>query len=119
VIPKIGQDANSIIALAEVLKKIGYKVHLTLISLLKREATIRAIYRYNESKRYVPLGLIFDGYGNDPCLTYYLIKNKMPDLFESYGAISTNIEKGGNPFTVDIKGENPANVYEIKENVLI
>jgi len=56
VIPTIGQNPKSIIDLANALKNnYGYKVHLILVSLSKREATIRAIYRFAKTKRYVPL----------------------------------------------------------------
>ena len=119
VVPKIGQSPKGIISLAETLKKVGYDVHLTLISLLKRDATIRAIHRFHETKRYVPLGLIFDGYGNDPCLTYHVIKNKLPALFASFGAISTSVPRGKEPFSIDLTGDNPASLFTFKENTLI
>ncbi|HWV67358.1 zeta toxin family protein, partial [Chitinophaga sp.] len=97
VFPKIGQDVNGIIDLAKFLYSRKYEVHLTLVSLLRQKATIRAIHRYYETKRYVPIGLIFDGYGNDPCLTYYLIKNRLYDFISSYGAISTDVPMGQLP----------------------
>lgn len=119
VLPKIGQNPGAIIALSNTLRDVGYTVHLTLISLLKRESAIRAVYRFNETKRYVPLGLIFDGYGNDPSLCYYLLKSRFKEVFESFGVISTNVAKGEDPITIDIEGEhNPALFYEIKENTL-
>jgi len=119
VIPKIGQNASSILQLTEKLTDLGYQVHLTLVSLLKREATIRAVHRFYETKRYVPLGLIFDGYGNDPCLTYHLLKNRMPERFVSFGAISTNVPKGDKPFSIDLTKGNPAEQFEYRKNVLI
>lgn len=119
VVPKIGQNPRGIISLAETLKKVGYVVHLTLVSLLKREAAIRAIHRFHETKRYVPLGLIFDGYGNDPCLTYHVIKNKLPTLFDSFGAISTDVPRGKEPFSIDLTGDNPARLFTYQENRLI
>jgi predicted kinase len=119
VIPKIGQKPQAIIQLANVLKKAGYDVHLMGISLLKREATIRAIYRFHETQRYVPLGLIFDGYGNDPCLTYHVLKNKANALFTSFGAISTNVKRGESPVSIDLTGNNPARLYPFVENILI
>jgi hypothetical protein len=119
VIPKIGQKPKAIIELANVLKKAGYDVHLMGISLLKREATIRAIYRFHETQRYVPLGLIFDGYGNDPCLTYHVLKNKANALFASFGAISTNVKRGESPVSIDLTGNNPASLYPFVENILI
>jgi hypothetical protein len=76
VIPKVGQDPGGIIKMADSLAKAGYEVHLTLISLKRREATIRALYRFHNTRRYVPLGYVFDQVGNDPLLTYYIVKEK-------------------------------------------
>jgi len=117
--PKIGQDINRIIDLAKFLHSRKYEVHLTLVSLLRQKATIRAIHRYYETKRYVPIGLIFDGYGNDPCLTYYVVKNKLYNFISSYGAISTDVPKGQLPYCIDLLYDNPAKLFEFRENVLI
>lgn len=119
VIPKIGHDAKSILALAASMNDVGYECHLTLVSLLKRESTIRAIHRFYETKRYVPLGLIFDGYGNDPCLTYHLLKNKAFEAFKSFGAVSTNVPMGHEPVCIDFTEGNPAGAYGFDENILI
>lgn len=116
VIPKIGQNPASIISLANALKQTnGYEVHLILVALSKRDATIRAIKRYAQTKRYVPLGLIFDGYGNDPSHCYYYIRCKHGDVFKSTGALST-----ADPqiYHVDVKGESPVLKYEYKEIIL-
>ncbi len=116
IIPRIGQTPQSIIDLANVLKnKNGYKVHLVLVSLSKRDATIRAAVRYHKSKRYVPLGLIFDGYGNDPSLCYYFLRSKRTDLFESFGAIST---LKSTPECVDKVGKTPASMYRYNDLTL-
>jgi dephospho-CoA kinase len=95
VIPKIGHNVQSLIALAESIKDLGYKeIHLVLVSLDRRIATTRALLRFKKSKRYVPLSLIFDGYGNEPILTYYRIKEKniKSNLFESVGKLSNDVE---------------------------
>lgn len=118
-LPKIGQDVNAIRDLAAFLYGKEYEVHLTLVSLLRQKATVRAIHRYHKTKRYVPIGLIFDGYGNDPCLTYYLIKNKLYDFISTYGAISTDVPKGQLPYCIDLLNDNPARLFEFRGNVLI
>lgn len=123
VIPKIGQSPKSILKLAETLKnKNGYDVHLILIELMKRDATIRAIKRYYKTKRYVPLGLIFDGYGNDPCMCYYYLRSKYVDTFKSFGSLSTDIPFGTNPICSDFLKEspvlNPNLNYEQKKLIL-
>lgn len=110
VIPTIGQNPVDIIDLAEALKnKDGYKVHLVLVFVRKKEATIRAIKRYHKSKRYVPLGLIFDWYGNDPSHSYYYLRCKRPSLFESFGVVSTeNLP----PEHTDLVGNSPVFRYK-------
>lgn len=115
VIPKIGQDVESILTMCNSLKEKGYKVHLTLISLYRKEATIRALHRFNETGRYVPLGLIFDGYSNDPCLSYYRLKNMMPDVISSFGAISTDVPKGEPYKLIDVNGDNPARLFQAQQ----
>ncbi len=115
IIPKIGNNPESIIKLTKALKdKKGYETHLILVSLPKKEATIRAIYRYASSKRYVPLGLIFDGYGNDPSLCYYYLRCKYENLFSSFGVVSTNAA----PVYNDLKGNSPVNKYPFKDSIL-
>lgn len=100
VIPKIGHNLNAVNKLGEVLTTFGYETHLICVNLNRRKATIRAINRFMESGRYVPLGLIFDGYANDPLNTYFLLKDKI-DLdnvyYDSFGLISTDVKYGENP----------------------
>lgn len=100
VIPKIGHDKKSILDLAKYFKDFGYSVHLILVSLDRREATIRAYKRFIKTKRYVPLAIIFDVYANDPILTYYRIKNE--ECFDSYSKVST---KDVTPLLIE-KSEN-------------
>jgi hypothetical protein len=116
VIPRIGQNPKGIVDLAKTLKETnGYKVHLVLVSLSKREATVRAVYRFAETNRYVPLGLIFDGYGNDPSHCYFYLKAKFSDLFESMGAVSTH----GKPLKhIDSQGNSPVSKYPFNDVIL-
>ncbi len=106
VIPKIGHRPSKILTLAETLHNDwNYKVNLTLVSLDRQKATIRAYNRFKKTKRYVPLSLIFDGYANDPILTYYRIKNNK--LFTSYGKLSTD----GDTSIVEASKGNPAKLF--------
>lgn len=89
VIPKIGNDKESILELAEYFKSYSYTVHLVLVSLDRVDSTKRAFNRFMETDRYVPLSLIFDMYSNEPILTYYRIKNN--SFFDSFGKISTKM----------------------------
>jgi Zeta toxin len=113
VIPKIGHDKDSIIELVIKLKEVyNYEVHLTLVSLDKRKATIRALKRFQETKRYVPLSYIYDTYGNEPILSYYRIKREATHLFKSIGKISTDVPIG-NPYVfIENIGDNPSLLYK-------
>lgn len=109
-IPKIGHNHKSILSFSKTLKEaFNYKIHLILVALDRRKATIRAIKRYLETGRYVPIGLIFDGYANDPILTYYRLKNlnAQNNIFETFCAISTDVEFGTSPIIVDSMGNSP------------
>lgn len=95
IIPKIGYNAESIYKFAKFLNiDCGYKVHLLLVSLDRKQATQRAYERYKKTKRYVPLSLIFDSYANDTILTYYRLRTntKYSKAFKSFGKISTDVE---------------------------
>lgn len=93
VIPKIGQDFEDLRKFRSALKQAGYKVHLTATLLTREIATARALHRFLQTGRYVPLGLIFDGYANDPLMNYY--RERVASVtgadsdWESFGAIST------------------------------
>jgi hypothetical protein len=115
IIPRIGQNPVSLIELATALKtKNGYKIHLVLVSLSKREATIRAVYRFADSNRYVPLGLIFDGYGNDHSHCYYYLRCKYDTLFKSFGVVATS----GKPAVyTDCKRDSPVLKYKNKVTI--
>lgn len=116
VIPTIGQNPSKIVALTDSLKeRWNYEVHLILISISKKNATIRAIRRFAKSKRYVPIGLIFDGYGNDPSLCYYYLRSKHEAHFASFGAVSTEEARS---YCVDSKKKTPAMKYPIKDIAL-
>lgn len=118
VIPTIGNHTESLLKMITALKSMDYQVHLTLVALPKREATIRAIRRFNRTDRYVPIGMIFDDFGNDPTLTYYLLRCRYAHLFESFGVISTNVEMDEAYYSLDIQGDNPAQAYVLKKDLL-
>lgn len=92
VIPKIGNNYDSIVKLRDSLILDGYSVHLTATLLSRENATLRAMSRFINTKRYVPLGLIFDKYANDPIMNYYRFRCedvKNPGKWKSLGAIDT------------------------------
>lgn len=115
VIPKIGHNHISINNLAKGLKILEYETHLVLISLDRRKATIRAVKRFINTDRYVPLSLIFDGYGNDPILTFYRLKDNimLQDKFiDTYGKLSTDVPHDSPPIVVYADEQSPACLFK-------
>jgi len=110
VIPRIGHSTKPILDLAKKLIDCQYDVHLILVSLDRLKATQRAYLRYVKTRRYVPLSLIFDGYANDPILSYYRLRNNL--FFKSYGKISTDVEKNFPPKFIEGTIGNPAKLFE-------
>ncbi len=111
VIPKIGHDYKDLQDLRKGLVTAGYKVHLTSVVLTRGDAATRALGRFLETGRYVPLSLIFDGYANDPIMNYYrcrLNAEVVKDEWASFGAISTDTNK---PLVIDCTSdENPVSL---------
>ncbi len=110
VIPKIGYEHKALEELRDTLISYGYQCHLTLVSLSRLASTKRAFLRFESTRRYVPLSLIFDGYSNDPILAYYRTKNSG---WASTGKLSTDVPIGSDPVFVEGSGENPAFAYAI------
>lgn len=102
VIPKIGQNADNIKSFCSRLKKFGYKVYLISVDLDRAKATQRAYARYIQTKRYIPLSLIFDGYGNDPTLNYFKLKQRNNRIFSGYAQISTDVKRGDPPILLEV-----------------
>ncbi len=112
VIPKIGHNYVDIYSLAKLLKeKFNYKVHLIAISLDRKSATFRALHRLKETRRYVPLSLIFDGYGNEPILSYYRLKRIYPKEFESFGKISTDVPRAQKYEVIEFDENSPVSLF--------
>jgi len=105
VIPKIGNERESLLELANYFKKLGYSVHLILVSLDRKDATIRAFNRFIKTNLYVPLSLIFDLYSNDSILTYYRTKNS--GFFDSFAKVST---KENSPILVEKSEKSPLKI---------
>lgn len=92
VIPKIGAKQKSVTEIVDILTtNCGYEVHLILVNLNRQFATKRALGRYKDSRRYVPLSLIFDGYANDPTITYFRLQ-EIDVGFSSFGEIDTTLK---------------------------
>ncbi|WP_308006130.1 zeta toxin family protein [uncultured Chryseobacterium sp.] len=115
VIPKIGHDHKKINDLSIALTKLAYEVHLVCVSLDRRLATQRAIGRFIKTNRYVPLSLVFDGYGNDCILTFYRLKDRIgidDDVpIKSFGKLSTNVPHGSNPIILYSEEDSPVEIF--------
>jgi hypothetical protein len=110
VVPKIGHNYNSLETLIETLKKEKYNVHLTLVELDRKKATRRALERFIKTNRYVPLGVIFDSYSNNPTVTYYRIVTEKKNDLSSFGVLSTDVDWKEAPIVKSVNGNNPANL---------
>jgi len=106
VVPKIGDNIDGILRFAKNINTIGYKVYLISIDLDRQKATQRAYNRYISTKRYVPLSLIFDQYGNQPTLNYFKIKQLHHACFEGFAQISTDVPFGTPAITLEAENMN-------------
>jgi Zeta toxin len=115
IIPRIGYDHLTVMKMAEVLKNHwGYEVHLILVHLDRQKATLRAIERFKKTKRYVPLGLIFDDYANEPLISYYRMRelNKKNPIFASIGKVSTDVPHKQAPIIVGSSKNSPVKLLK-------
>lgn len=111
VIPKIGNNVQGILDLVKIFKKLSYTCHLTLVELDRIKATQRALNRFLETERYVPLGLIFDSYSNNPTITYYTIKRDFSSEFSTFGLINTDVPKNMKPKVLEHQIGNPSEKF--------
>ena len=97
-LPKIGNNQKDIEDRCSALREFGYSIYIVLVSLDRTIATKRAFNRYLRTNRYVSLGLIFDGYANDPILCYYRLRKKLESgdnsLIDGMIALSTDVALG-------------------------
>lgn len=105
IIPKIGDNADAIRKMRNVLITFGYDVDLVLVNVDRVISTTRALERFAKTLRYVPLGLVFDGYANDPTLAYYRMRDD--EEWASTGKLST---EAATPLFVQGHSQNPASI---------
>ncbi|EGQ8471138.1 hypothetical protein D6L40_06330 [Vibrio alginolyticus] len=92
VIPKIGAKADSIEKLYQLLVENEYRVSLGLVWLAPEKALVRAIKRYQSSKRYIPIFKITREYKEYPKEVFDSLKKKLD--WESVLHLSSDVEKG-------------------------
>lgn len=96
VVPIIGDTVSSVLKIQEMLCTWEYSVNLVHLSIDKFEATRRALIRFKNSKRYVPLDKIFYTFGdNNPTLAYYKMRVHHIDKFESFSMLDANDTRKG------------------------
>jgi adenylate kinase family enzyme len=103
IIPKIGHNIQKISEFCKAMKSIGYSPYLISVDLDREKATQRAYNRYVQTHRYVPLSLIFDGYGNQPTLNYFKLKQRNNGIFNGFAQITTDVPKGEKPILLEQK----------------
>ncbi len=111
VVPKIGDSVESVLDLARTLKVFGYEIHLTLLELDRKHATLRAAKRFYNSRRYVPLSVIYDVYGNEPTISYFKVKNFHREEFKTLGMLSNDVGIGEPPKVIESDSGNPAELF--------
>ncbi|MGY8627005.1 zeta toxin family protein [Chromobacterium violaceum] len=87
VIPKIGSSVRSLRDIYRTLTENEYNTHLILVNVDRVESCKRAILRFIKTKRYVPIGMIFDGFANDCELTFYKVINNTEFNWKSHGVL--------------------------------
>lgn len=115
IIPKIGHNNKSVLDLVNFLDELGYEVNLVLVSLDRKETTIRALNRFLTSNRYVPLSLVYDKYSNECVLSFYRIFHNIKcdnSKIRTFGKISTAVPLGELPEILIKKGETPICIFE-------
>ena len=95
ILPIVGKSEKSIMKKYDRLKAAGYDVHLRLVYLPMEVTVDRAVNRFRETGRLVPIDYIINEVGYNPAQNYVIMKEK--GLFKSYEAISTEVEYGQKP----------------------
>ncbi|MGN3964661.1 zeta toxin family protein [Burkholderia gladioli] len=116
VMPKIGHNPESLIRLQAAFLQKKYQVHLTTVEIPRREATTRALHRFCETQRYVPLSLIFDHYANDPALTYYKFRAGVLEGSKQWASFGAVASRNGRYQVLDFSSDdNPAALFKQEE----
>lgn len=95
VLPIVGKSEKSIMSKYDRLAAAGYDVHLRLVDLPIEKTIQRAVSRYRETGRLVPIDYITNEVGYKPVQNYVIMEEK--GLFKSYEAYSTDVKYGEDP----------------------
>ena len=95
ILPIVGKSEKSIMSKYDRLKAAGYDVHLRLVDLPIEKTIERAVNRFRETGRLVPIDYITNEVGYRPVQNYVIMEKK--GIFASYEAISTDVKYGEKP----------------------
>lgn len=95
ILPIVGKSEKSIMSKYDRLKAAGYDVHLRLVDLPIEKTIERAVNRFRETGRLVPIDYITNEVGYRSVQNYVIMEKK--GIFASYEAISTDVKYGEKP----------------------
>jgi len=94
-LPIVGKSEGAIMRRYNKLNDAGYDVHLRYVYLPIEKTVERAVSRYRETGRLVPLDYVVNEVGYNPLKNYVIMKEK--GLFKSYEAVSSEVKYGEKP----------------------
>ncbi|MBQ9123571.1 MAG: zeta toxin family protein [Lachnospiraceae bacterium] len=105
VLPIIGADFDKLVKKMRTYADMGYETTLVLNELPSNKALGRALSRFVEEGRYIPLDILA-GYGNKPTEVYERIMrgegNARPN---NYARVSNDVTRGSKPQTIESGGK--------------
>ncbi|WP_206934113.1 zeta toxin family protein [Roseococcus thiosulfatophilus] len=96
-LPLVGRDPDGLRADIAEMRRAGYNVHLVLVELPIEAAANRAIARFRETGRYVPLDYIVNKVGDRPIRTYEALKGEV----DTHVRYRTDVPDGEPPRLVE------------------
>ena len=119
VIPAVGKSENSLDRVINKIKLADYTIHLVNVCLDRYDCLIRAINRFENTGRYVPLSYIFDEVSNEPERVYFITKRKYKkkkSIVSTFAQLSNDVPIGNAPYIIEADKESPVwTVYREKE----
>ena len=97
VLPIIGSEFDGVKGTINSLKRHKYSVRLILVELDRVKATQRALRRFIQTNRYVPLSMILDDYANNPSLVFYKLLSNSTFNNLPMALIDTDVPFGTRP----------------------
>ncbi len=109
-IPLVGKSLSSIERIIEKIGQTDYTIHFVNVALDRSDCLTRAVNRFIETRRYVPLSYIFDEVSNEPERIYYIVKRKYKSkkkIISSFALLTNDVPKGQNPLIIEADKNSP------------